>query len=1676
MNAPQTTIKAIIVECGRENSIEAETFGVIDERSQSNARWTTQTAIDIEPGDTINMEYAIIHQVGSDSQTTMEITGEPDENTNLVDNKSLMVFTPYICNNGYNLNIQPYYAQGAGENWLMDKTTQAEAINGFTGAKCYNQNSDGYDYGAPQDYGWTGGDPQYGFDTDSGQNVKPFSPFASRWLHLSESCDSKKYVKLRTDYEGPFRAQKTYYAYPLDSEIRNFKSFYTQGLPKSDPNNEWEFLEERYEIPIEITAPNYETPDTICNYINTQFHRTEPQTEPTDRTLQSFDFQRTGNENIFQLNGPLFRTYNANGENAPNVSSSVNQHDNPFWGQIAVKDLGQWYGVHYFMRMPHALQYGNTGGGQMKYPCYWWGQTVSNYIEQGSDQYPNFLDGPVEMCPHKFSIVNSVAITNQVAAVSIHNAGTGYNVGDILTLEEVGGQTINCKVKVLTIGGAPSGGVASVEILFQGEGYTTGNKNTTGGTGSGCVINVSNVSSGGRTYYWRYYATLPVNHIVPTNIDYTEENIKWIAKVFDKTEKYGGSYEVEPDIDNDFNNWYVDLDIGRCADANNGLNDQPDPSGPIHDINSWTPPYNTALQLVNTDHNWDMHGSALCPNWLDDMISTAKAAGEYFRFNYKQNFKQGNVCPPGTDIVGPARKVSNSDRTEPNDGGWANSVWQNPAVDRNVFRVKRYFEENYQNNILFQNYPKDGSANNYPRVIGDARLEQVRIAGTSFAYDDSLSRKYNVGVVPIECTTLHGGGTTQLCCGFVIQTKTAERVSENLITGWEIGSGKPTQAPLNQAYCGFSPSSMDNPYGTLLNRQMTNYLDKGAATGGDLPDGPGDMKYWINGVNLGANNLTLQFNSALSRCEFTNLHIQRQLGANEVIYSDADNSIVVGNDIGTQITKFNDLSQPYGKFNSWYLIQPTPSSAPKWKWVDVNDGVQDAHTGLFLMDIYLQSDTTLITASTDTNAVLATKENFYNTLLYKLGFRFNDLFVKFGLQSNRHNPGYEKDMTLRGIYKSVKPLTTNSDTGISAALDCSLQDSTASSDAAGQGQPDYTLGYCGFQQFNVAAPTSTAITASNLPTRLDSSFYQVYTDFCNPDYKQARLDLACVGIIARNYATGDFLYGFNTTYTIPITAPRHISKITTEIRSPNGNLAPINAKSTVLYKVSKSYTQPTAEAILNPEPDEEEEMLKLMKKNNEIEEGENDRLDDLIKGEDPVASGVDVPFTFSQTAAFETFGDTHLPTEAVGLQQLVIDGMVKKFIMVVAQQYPIDMRQIQAGRGVRQAGKYYFDSPDIIRYLSDAIVSAIPKINREVRKYEDDILKAKTSSARRALLKELTQTMGAPYITGAGKTLIGRNEMRDGPHFDTWASVPERERQSYLGRQTDFYLELSQVLTETLYSVIQSGARGEFENRGDLLRSINQVLIGGVHDGEVSFFMKPQGEEPVNITAELATESPSFMNAFSGDDPQEVQGLIKQIQSRQVRGAKPYKGVDWIGGDITPSQRTILQRALRGDRGEAAREAAIQSLSRYSRESERIEEVKAEIERNMNRIDATRDAPRGRELFDLEKRINQLHKILKDLYRSRSEEMSIVARQITNPAAAAAPPHLRRMGEEMTEEQARLIVSHRRRERERQERAAVGGGGSDVRERRERRQRQEREETPQTTTTESQFVSTPTES
>jgi len=69
-------------------------------------------------------------------------------------------------------------------------------------------------------------------------------------------------------------------------------------------------------------------------------------------------------------------------------------------------------------------------------------------------------------------------------------AGTGYIQGDILTI--VGGFGATCYVK--TVDG--SGAVTSVGLMHGGGGYTTGaGKATTGGTGSGCTVNITTVNS-----------------------------------------------------------------------------------------------------------------------------------------------------------------------------------------------------------------------------------------------------------------------------------------------------------------------------------------------------------------------------------------------------------------------------------------------------------------------------------------------------------------------------------------------------------------------------------------------------------------------------------------------------------------------------------------------------------------------------------------------------------------------------------------------------------------------------------------------------------------------------------------------------------------------------------------------------------------------------------------------------------------------------------------------------------------------------------------------------------------------------------------------------------------------------------------------------------------------------
>lgn len=73
----------------------------------------------------------------------------------------------------------------------------------------------------------------------------------------------------------------------------------------------------------------------------------------------------------------------------------------------------------------------------------------------------------------------------------ISNSGSGYTVGDFLTL---GGGDGNCVIHVLAVNG--SGSVDSWEVTTAGTNYPTGSQATTGGTGTGARFVVNFVALG----------------------------------------------------------------------------------------------------------------------------------------------------------------------------------------------------------------------------------------------------------------------------------------------------------------------------------------------------------------------------------------------------------------------------------------------------------------------------------------------------------------------------------------------------------------------------------------------------------------------------------------------------------------------------------------------------------------------------------------------------------------------------------------------------------------------------------------------------------------------------------------------------------------------------------------------------------------------------------------------------------------------------------------------------------------------------------------------------------------------------------------------------------------------------------------------------------------------------
>ncbi len=374
---------------------------------------------------------------------------------------------------------------------------------------------------------------------------------------------------------------------------------------------------------------------------------------------------------------------------------------------------------------------------------------------------------------------------------------------------------------------------------------------------------------------------------------------------------------------------------------------------------------------------------------------------------------------------------------------------------------------------------------------------------------------------------------------------------------------------------GPSPSFMDSPVTWLLNQERND-------DNGDDATGSAQMQ---NYMMIGANDPTCQFDSALSRAKFFNLHTQRILGGREmpVTTDGSGNQTISKETLGQFVIKLHDTTYYYQAIENWSESYDTGTPANSTATVKSgvgNTGLSTSISGLSIVDLFSQPKGDL--ATDVLNMTLLTADNFYNCLLYKLGFTFKQFFPDFGLPYNWLDPAVQGKNDSVNRYKSCKPISTNAEISISDAPNLAIQDATKAVryGTSSKDTPTYQLGFTGGEGVSLDGTQSQAIVAKNLPLKMDDAFYQVYSDIIPTNYKSEGENLNIIGIAMKNYIEGDFVYGFASSYTTTCEFPLKIGSINTEIRLPNGQLAPIDQKSSVIYKVQRQMTLPNIENIM----------------------------------------------------------------------------------------------------------------------------------------------------------------------------------------------------------------------------------------------------------------------------------------------------------------------------------------------------------------------------------------------------------------------------------------------------------------------------------------------------------------
>jgi len=396
-------------------------------------------------------------------------------------------------------------------------------------------------------------------------------------------------------------------------------------------------------------------------------------------------------------------------------------------------------------------------------------------------------------------------------------------------------------------------------------------------------------------------------------------------------------------------------------------------------------------------------------------------------------------------------------------------------------------------------------------------------------------------------------------------------------------------------YFGVSPSPLD-----ILQITPMNY-DSGSFYAPPPNDQQNKLENYTNFINLGAPNPTISFNNDFQQFTISFLHTP--------VYQNIFNSSADA--VGKIVARLNDdkiIINDYWQahiIENGTIVRDVDSIAESSQ--KRNQGVNDSQCGVFFNNFYLQEQSRVFNITSPDEGTELNSNNYYNCLLFKLGFTLYD-FLPFKFTeddfSNRFHDLYHNSLqNIINRQYSLRPFSTNSDLTINASTSANVYSFASQY----PGQIQYNLGFTNQQPLALEVSTS-FMRATSIPRFLTTPFFRIFTNIPlhTLEYQNDGSELNCIGIALRNYSNSGFYYSYAQSFSGTLTKDILLTDIKTEIRNTNGSVANnIGDDSVIIYKITSldTISLPLEEQEQQEQQQQEQQPKLTHDKEKDIESG-----------------------------------------------------------------------------------------------------------------------------------------------------------------------------------------------------------------------------------------------------------------------------------------------------------------------------------------------------------------------------------------------------------------------------------------------------------------------------------------